>query len=602
MHLTQDLELFPEYTVTQLLFKDVKNAKELRNMAVNGELKCALINPSMVLDAFQILVATNKAVHLHKLGKMKTRSMFSEIIFNLSPTNNISEAFKRFGISDSDHAIHIVLVHNKEETRIIDDIISKVDGQQIPVSQLYKVLPQEEKTGSLLDAVVCRMATKDVAFDSVDLSVFTARELDGSSHTGKTVVDTTAMSVVRHVVCAMSGGVDSSVSALLLKRMGYHVTGVFMKNWDSLEEQGCCSERDYEDAYKVCKTLDMPFHQVSYVKEYWHEVFSNLLSEYELGRTPNPDIVCNKHIKFKLFYHYAFNTLATGHYARTSQEDEEVFQQRDIPLRQGLFRDRFEIRKPVHLYQGADQLKDQTYFLSQISQEALRHTLFPLAGLTKDFVKKIAAEAGFHHVLKKKESMGICFIGTRDFESFILEYLEPKPGNFVSVEDGKIMGKHKGWFTMTLGQRAKLGGLANAWFVADKDIKTGDIFVCPGTVHPALLRDTLQTDRFHWITEEPPKELIHTQMMDCHFRFSNCMSLTPCTVTLNLDGSVWIVTKNLMRALTLGQYAALYKGDECLGSGKIIRLGPSRFTLQKGLHHKSHPQSDQNQSQPESSI
>ncbi|NP_001007374.1 EKC/KEOPS complex subunit TPRKB [Danio rerio] len=175
MYLTQDLELFPEYTVTQLLFKDVKNATELRKMAVNGEIKGALINPSMVVDAFQILVATNKAVHLHKIRKMKTRSLYSEIIFNLSPTNNISEAFKRFGISDSDTAVHIVLVHNKEETLNIDDIISKVDGQQIDVFQvsemtdtakikkLYKITPQEDKCGTLLDAVVCRMAIKDVA-------------------------------------------------------------------------------------------------------------------------------------------------------------------------------------------------------------------------------------------------------------------------------------------------------------------------------------------------------------------------------------------------------------------------------------------------------
>ncbi|XP_052432353.1 EKC/KEOPS complex subunit TPRKB [Carassius gibelio] len=175
MHLTQVLELFPEYMVTQLLFKDVKNTTELRKMAVNGEIKGALINPSMVVDSFQILVAANKAVHLHKNGKMKTRSLYSEIIFNLSPTNNISEAFKRFGISDSDSAVHIVLVHNKDETLNINDIILKVDGQQIAVDRvsdltdvakikkLYKVAPPEEKCGSLLDAVVCRMATKDVA-------------------------------------------------------------------------------------------------------------------------------------------------------------------------------------------------------------------------------------------------------------------------------------------------------------------------------------------------------------------------------------------------------------------------------------------------------
>lgn len=414
------------------------------------------------------------------------------------------------------------------------------------------------------------------------------------------------MGLFRHVVCAMSGGVDSSVSALLLKRMGYHVTGVFMKNWDSHDEKGVCSsETDCEDAYKVCKMLDMPFHQVSYVKEYWHEVFSNLLKEYESGRTPNPDIMCNKHIKFKHFYQYAVNTLgadamATGHYARTSQEDKEVFLQKYAPPGRTLFRDRFEIRKPVRLYQGADLLKDQTFFLSQISQDALRRTLFPLSGLTKDFVKKIAAEAGFQHVLKKKESMGICFIGERNFEQFILEYLEPKPGNYVSIEDGKIMGQHKGWFTLTLGQRARIGGQKDPWFVVDKDITTCEVFVAPTTNHPALLRDTLKTDRFHWIAEEPPVELIRTQMMECHFRYNNRMPLTPCTVTLNLDGSVWIIAKQPMRAMTPGQFAVLYKGDECLGSGKIILLGPTKFTLQRGQncmnctskdtsHHKLEP-------------
>ncbi|XP_059182291.1 mitochondrial tRNA-specific 2-thiouridylase 1 isoform X2 [Centropristis striata] len=355
------------------------------------------------------------------------------------------------------------------------------------------------------------------------------------------------MGLVRHVVCAMSGGVDSSVAALLLKRRGYSVTGVFMKNWDSLDERGVCStEKDCEDAYRVCQSLDIPFHQVSYVKEYWHEVFSKLLKEYEKGMTPNPDILCNKHIKFNHFHKYAINTLA------------------------------------VRLYMGADLVKDQTFFLSQIPQDALRQTMFPLAGLTKEFVKKIAAEAGFHHVLKKKESMGICFIGERNFENFILEYLEPKPGNFVSVEDGTVKGTHKGWFTLTLGQRARIGGLKDPWFVVDKDIATGDVFVAPTTNHPALFRDMLRTDRFHWLTVDPPPELVKTQMMECHFRFVHQMPLTPCTVTLNMNGSVWISLSQPLRALTPGQFAVLYKGDECLGSGKILHLGPSEYTLQRG--------------------
>lgn len=396
------------------------------------------------------------------------------------------------------------------------------------------------------------------------------------------------MSLVRHVVCAMSGGVDSSVAALLLKRRGYNVTGVFMKNWDSLDESGVCSsDKDCEDAFKVCQSLDIPFHQVSYVKEYWHEVFTYLLKEYQKGRTPNPDIMCNKHIKFKHFYHYAIETLgadamATGHYARTSQEDEEVFQQMYSTTPTKLFRDRFEIRNPVRLLQGADIYKDQTFFLSQIPQNALRHTIFPLAGLTKDFVKKIAAEAGLHHVLKKKESMGICFIGERDFENFILEYLEPKPGSFVSIEDGTVKGKHNGWFTLTLGQRARIGGQRDPWFVVDKDVTTGDVMVAPTTNHPALFRDTLKTDRFHWIAMEPPRELAQTQMMECHFRFNHGKPFVRCSVTLNMDGTIWISLSEPARALTPGQFAVLYKGDECLGSGKILQLGPSQFTLQRG--------------------
>ncbi|XP_058481146.1 mitochondrial tRNA-specific 2-thiouridylase 1 [Solea solea] len=396
------------------------------------------------------------------------------------------------------------------------------------------------------------------------------------------------MGFARHVVCAMSGGVDSSVAALLLKRRGFSVTGVFMKNWDSLDESGVCStEKDCEDAHKVCRILEIPFHQVSYVKEYWHEVFSNLLKEYEKGRTPNPDILCNKHIKFNHFHKYAINTLgadamATGHYARTSQEDEEVFQHTHAVSSTTPFRDRFEIRNPVRMLKGADLLKDQTFFLSQVSQDALRQTMFPLAGLTKDFVKKIAAHAGFHHVLKKKESMGICFIGERNFENFILEYLEPKPGNLVSIEDGTVKGKHKGWFTLTLGQRARIGGQKDAWFVVDKDITTGDVFVAPTTNHASLFRDTMRTDRFHWLTVDPPPELVKTQMMDCHFRFIHQMPLTPCTVTLNMDGSLWISLSQSIRALTPGQFAVLYKGDECLGSGKIIQLGPSEYTIQQG--------------------
>ncbi|XP_051684119.2 mitochondrial tRNA-specific 2-thiouridylase 1 isoform X1 [Oryctolagus cuniculus] len=402
------------------------------------------------------------------------------------------------------------------------------------------------------------------------------------------------MLAARHVVCALSGGVDSAVAALLLRRRGYQVTGVFMKNWDQLDEHGVCTaDRDCEDAYRVCQILDIPFHQVSYVKEYWNDVFSDFLNEYEKGRTPNPDIVCNRHIKFGCFLRYAVDNLgadavATGHYARTSLEDEEVFQQKYIKRPEGLFRNRFEVRNPVKLLQAADSFKDQTFFLSQVSQPALRRTIFPLGGLTKPFVKKIVAENRLHHVLQKKESMGICFVGKRNFEHFILQYLQPRPGKFISIEDNQVLGTHKGWFLYTLGQRAKISGLREPWFVVDKDGAKGDVFVAPRTDHPALYRDLLRTNRVHWIAEEPPAALVRDKMMECHFRFRHQMALAslsplvPCVLTLNQDGTVWVTAVKAVRALTPGQFAVFYKGDECLGSGKILRLGPSAYTLQKG--------------------
>ncbi|KAM7114546.1 mitochondrial tRNA-specific 2-thiouridylase 1 isoform 2-T2 [Molossus nigricans] len=378
------------------------------------------------------------------------------------------------------------------------------------------------------------------------------------------------MQAARHVVCALSGGVDSAVAALLLRRRGYQVTGVFMKNWDSLDEHGVCTaDKDCEDAHRVCQILDIPFHQVSWVKEYWNDVFSDFLNEYEKGRTPNPDIICNKHIKFRCFFHYAVDNLgadavATGHYARTSLEDEEVFQQKHIKRPEGLFRNRFEVRNAVKLLQAADSFKDQTFFLSQVSQEALRRTLFPLGGLTKDFVKKIAAENRLHHVLQKKE------------------YLQPRPGKFISIEDGSVLGTHKGWFLYTLGQRANIGGLREPWYVVEKDGTTGDVFVAPRVDHPALYRDLLRTNRVHWITEEPPAALVRDKMMECHFRFRHQMALVPCVLTLNQDGTVWVTAVKAVRALTPGQFAVFYKEGECLGSGKILRLGPSAYTLQKG--------------------
>uniref|UniRef100_G3SVL8 Mitochondrial tRNA-specific 2-thiouridylase 1 n=1 Tax=Loxodonta africana TaxID=9785 RepID=G3SVL8_LOXAF len=385
------------------------------------------------------------------------------------------------------------------------------------------------------------------------------------------------MLAARHVVCALSGGVDSAVAALLLKRRGYQVTGVFMKNWDSLNEHGVCTaDKDCEDAYGVCQILDIPFHQVSYVKEYWNEVFSDFLNEYEKGRTPNPDIVCNKHIKFNCFFHYAVDNLgadamATGHYARTSLEDDEVFQQKHIQRPEGLFRNRFEFRNAVKLLQAADNFKDQTFFLSQVSQNALRRTIFPLGGLTKEFVKKIAAENRLHHVLQKKEvfTLTICMVqGKAGAMPFISKSLSLKISRDVFLRSTVVL---RGDILYFMSQYV-------IWLKGD----LGIVLVAPRTDHPALYRDLLRTSRVHWVREEPPAALVRDKMMECHFRFRHQMELVPCVLTLNQDGTVWVTSVKAVRALTPGQFAVFYKGDECLGSGKILRLGPSAYTLQRG--------------------
>lgn len=190
-------------------------------------------------------------------------------------------------------------------------------------------------------------------------------------------------------------------------------------------------------------------------------------------------------------------------------------------------------------------------------------------------------------MLQKKESMGICFVGKRNFEKFILQYLQPRPGRFVSIEDDTVLGTHKGWFLYTLGQRAKIGGLREPWYVVEKDGTKGDVFVAPRGDHPALYRDLLRTNRVHWIAEEPPAALVRDKMMECHFRFYHQMALVPCVLTLNQDGTVWVTAVKAVRALAPGQFAVFYKGEECLGSGKILRLGPSAYTLQKGRSRSS---------------
>ena len=273
----------------------------------------------------------------------------------------------------------------------------------------------------------------------------------------------------KRVVLGMSGGVDSSVAAILLKEQGYEVIGVFMKNWDETDENGVCpADEDYKDVIAVAEQLDVPYYSVNFVKEYWDRVFTYFLDEYRAGRTPNPDVMCNKEIKFKAFLDYAVKIgadyIATGHYARIERDSGKV-----------------------RLLRGLDDNKDQTYFLCQLSQEQLDKVIFPIGEYNKKDIRAIAEKYNLK-TAKKKDSTGICFIGERDFAEFLNRYLPAKPGKIVTA-DGENLGNHVGLMHYTIGQRKGIGigntkdGSGEPWFVADKDLEKNELIVVQGGDH-----------------------------------------------------------------------------------------------------------------------
>ena len=287
------------------------------------------------------------------------------------------------------------------------------------------------------------------------------------------------------VVVGMSGGVDSSVAALLLKKQGYRVIGLFMKNWEEKDENGVCtSAREYEDVVKVCEHLDIPYYSVNFVQEYWENVFSHFIEELKLGHTPNPDILCNREIKFQVFLAKAKSLgadfLATGHYCQIQQSSEG-------PL----------------LLKGFDPGKDQSYFLYTLKQDILKEVLFPVGHLPKDEVRKIAAENGLS-TAGKKDSTGICFIGERNFKNFVSQYIPYHQGSFLTL-DGKEVGTHEGMAYYTIGQRKGIGigGAGEAWFVVGKNAETNAVYVAQGTDHAALYSDTLTATDITWIASAP---------------------------------------------------------------------------------------------------
>lgn len=374
---------------------------------------------------------------------------------------------------------------------------------------------------------------------------------------------------LRKIAVGVSGGVDSAVAALTLKNRGHHVIGVFMKNWDLTDEMGHCStEADRTDAMYVCDKLDIPFHEVNFVKPYWNDVFQELLDSYQNGMTPNPDILCNKFIKFHRFCDYAFNklgcdTIATGHYARISPPD-----------RSGA----------VCLLRARDPNKDQTFFLCQIPQSSLQHTLFPLGDFIKSDVKRIAAENHLEKIAKKKESMGMCFIGNRHFPSFIEDYVGSKEGHFIDIDSGKIVGRHFGKHRFTVGQRCKLGGFNERLYVARRT-ENEDIYIAAGHEHPIFYGRYVYTAPAHWIHSRPPE--LSRSFLRCQFRFQHRDPLIGCTVYERSNGHLLVVLDEPIRALTPGQYSVFYKGEECLGSSPIVYSGPSEFVVTSNKNDKN---------------
>nr|XP_039249695.1 mitochondrial tRNA-specific 2-thiouridylase 1-like isoform X2 [Styela clava] len=383
------------------------------------------------------------------------------------------------------------------------------------------------------------------------------------------------------IVCAISGGVDSAVAALLLKQKGYKVLGAFMRNWDLRDETGHCSmEEDHHYAERVCSTLKIPFHCVNFVKEYWNNVFEETIDEYEYGRTPNPDVLCNQHIKFDAFLKYAKSklntpTIATGHYARTSENFLPAGVQSPNDFKKCHSSHTGE-RNDGCLYKAIDENKDQTFFLNKISSYALKHTIFPLGSLYKDTVKTIASKNNLGFIAKRKESMGICFIGLRDFDSFIQDYIQPKAGNFVLLETGELMGAHNGYFKYTIGQRSRISGSHVPYFVVGKNIQSGDIFVAGGTNHLCLFSNALIMEAPHWISEGHVLSS-DINIRECEARLMHREPLVCSKLYELAEGKCLLILKQPLRAITPGQAVVLYSGNKCLGGSKILNVGPSVY-------------------------
>ncbi|MDO5568930.1 MAG: tRNA 2-thiouridine(34) synthase MnmA [bacterium] len=364
---------------------------------------------------------------------------------------------------------------------------------------------------------------------------------------------------MKKVVVGMSGGVDSSVAAILLKEQGYEVIGLFMRNWDSMVNNDiignptngndiCPQERDYNDAVDVCKKLDIPLHRVDFVKEYWDYVFMYFLDELKNGRTPNPDVMCNKFIKFDLFIKEAkklgADLIATGHYA---------------------------IVKNNKLYKSTNIDKDQSYFLSYLTKSQLENVVFPLGNMTKDKVRDIAKSYGLN-VYNKKDSTGICFIGERKFKKFLQNYLPSKKGKIIDIDTNNVVGEHIGLMYYTIGQRKglQLGGNNDKLFVVGKSIKDNILYVALGENNKYLYSDEALIEKVNFISTSRPTNC------QCKFRYRQID--IECQLEYVNDNDI-IVKYNNIKAVTPGQFCVFYLHDECLGGGIIKEVRKNHHKL-----------------------
>ncbi len=353
------------------------------------------------------------------------------------------------------------------------------------------------------------------------------------------------------IVVGMSGGVDSSLTAALLKEQGHEVIGLFMRNWKETDEMGCCTaDEDFQDVKDVCNKIGIPYYSVDFSEEYYDRVFKHFVEEYKKGRTPNPDVLCNKEIKFDTFLKYALKTgadyVATGHYCNVEHRDGKSY-----------------------LVRAQDDNKDQTYFLNQLTSDQLNKVLFPIGNIDKPTVRELAKKYNLS-TAEKKDSTGICFIGERNFRKFLSEYIPMKPGKMMTV-DGKVVGEHQGVFYYTIGQRRGLGiggkqdGNGARWFVLDKDVEKNILYVSQGEMD-ILFHNCLETDDFNFIPEKP----LETEF-DCLVRIRHRQALQKAKCIVKPAGGVKLIFNEKQRAIAEGQYAVVYRDKYCLGGGVIER-------------------------------